>query len=103
LIVERHVLWTLPHPALALDRWRQLLRRDGRLVVIEGYWEGMKPRDEYSEINEHLPLVGGRPENEIAELIRSRSFSMVTTEPLMEPELWTQPPTHPRYLVTARR
>ena len=33
LIVERHVLWTLPHPASALDSWRHLLRRDGRLVV----------------------------------------------------------------------
>jgi SAM-dependent methyltransferase len=103
LIVERHVLWTLPHPASALDSWHHLLRRGGRLVLIEGHWEGMKPRDEYIEINDHLPLVGGRPDNEIAELIGSRGFSMVTMEPLMEPELWIQPPTHPRYLVTARR
>jgi SAM-dependent methyltransferase len=102
LIVERHVLWTLPHPASALDSWRQLLRRDGRLVLIEGHWEGMKPRDEYTEIYDRLPLFGGRPENEIAELIGSRGFSTVTTEPLMVPELWTQTPTHPRYLVIAR-
>jgi ubiquinone/menaquinone biosynthesis C-methylase UbiE len=102
LIVERHVLWTLPHPAAALDSWRQLLRCDGRLVLIEGHWEGMKPRDEYTEIYDHLPLFGGRPEHEIAELIGSRGFGTVTTEPLMEPELWTHPPTHPRYLVIAR-
>jgi ubiquinone/menaquinone biosynthesis C-methylase UbiE len=101
LIVERHVLWTLPHPASALDSWRHLLRRDGRLVLIEGQWEGMKPRDEYTEIYDHLPLFGGRPDKEIVELIRSRGFNMVTTEPLMEPELWIEPPTHPRYLVTA--
>jgi hypothetical protein len=31
LIAERHVLWTLPHPASALDTWRHLLRRDGQL------------------------------------------------------------------------
>lgn len=101
LIVERHVLWTLPHPASALDSWRHLLRRDGRLVLIEGHWEGMKPRDEYTEIYAHLPLFGGRPENEIAELIRSRGFSSLSTEPLMEPELWIAPPHHPRYLVIA--
>jgi SAM-dependent methyltransferase len=102
LIIERHVLWTLPHPATALDNWRQLLRRDGRLVLIEGLWQDLQPRDEYAEIHDRLPLFGGRPENEIAELIRSRRFSSVTTEPLMEPELWIEPPSHPRYLVIAR-
>ncbi|MBV8454562.1 MAG: class I SAM-dependent methyltransferase [Deltaproteobacteria bacterium] len=102
LIIERHVLWTLPHPASALDSWHHLLRRGGQLVLIEGQWEGMKPRDEYTEIYDRLPLFGGRPDQEIAELIRSRGFNTVITEPLMEPELWTEPPTHPRYLVTAR-
>jgi ubiquinone/menaquinone biosynthesis C-methylase UbiE len=101
LIIERHVLWTLPHPAAALDSWRQLLRRSGRLVLIEGQWEGMKPRDEYTEIYDRLPLFGGRPDKEIAELIRSCGFSSVTTEPLMESALWIEPPTHPRYLVIA--
>ncbi len=101
LIVERHVLWTLPHPAAALDSWRHLLRSDGRLVLIEGHWEGMKPRDEYAEIHDRLPLFGGRPENEIAGLVSSCGFSAVTTEPLMELELWIEPPSHPRYLLIA--
>ena len=26
LIIERHVIWTLPHPETALDTWRRLLR-----------------------------------------------------------------------------
>jgi ubiquinone/menaquinone biosynthesis C-methylase UbiE len=101
LIVERHVLWTLPHPELALDSWRRLLRSDGRLILIEGHWHGMKPHDEYVEIHERLPLFGGRPEEELVEFIRSCGFRGVTTEPLMQPELWTEPPSHPRYLVTA--
>jgi ubiquinone/menaquinone biosynthesis C-methylase UbiE len=101
LIVERHVLWTLPHPASALNSWRHLLRRDGRLLLIEGHWVGLEPRDEYAEIYDQLPLFGGRPEHEIAELIRSSGFGSVTTEALMEPELWTRSPTHPRYLVIA--
>ena len=101
LIVERHVLWTLPHPASALDSWRHLLRQSGRLALIEGLWEGLEPRDEYTEIYDSLPLFGGRPEGEIVELIRSCGFSSVITEPLMDPELWIQPPSHPRYLVIA--
>jgi SAM-dependent methyltransferase len=101
LVVERHVLWTLPHPASALTSWRHLLRRDGRLALIEGHWVGMEPRDEYTQIHHSLPLFGGRPENEVAELVRSSGFHSVTSEPLMEPELWTEPPSHPRYLVIA--
>jgi 2-polyprenyl-3-methyl-5-hydroxy-6-metoxy-1,4-benzoquinol methylase len=101
LIVERHVLWTLPQPASALALWRQLLRLNGRLALIEGHWKDMAPRDEYTQIYSHLPLFGGRPENEIAELIRSCGFGSVTTEPLMQSELWIEAPTHPRYLVIA--
>ena len=101
LIVERHVLWTLPHPDLALDAWRRLLRPDGRLVLIEGHWDAMERRDEYAEIYDRLPLFGGRPHEEIAALVRARGYSSVAVEPLMDPELWTEPPAHPRYLVIA--
>ena len=101
LVVERHVLWTLPHPKKALASWRDLLRPEGRLMLIEGHWHGMEPRDEYIEIHGHLPLFGGRPEDEIADLVRACGFSSVNTEPLMETELWVQPPTHQRYLLVA--
>jgi ubiquinone/menaquinone biosynthesis C-methylase UbiE len=101
LIIERHVLWTLPHPPAALENWRRLLKPDGRLVLIEGHWEGMTPRDEYREIYSDLPLFGGRPEKELVELICSQGFRKVSAETLMEPELWTEPPAHPRYLVEA--
>jgi SAM-dependent methyltransferase len=103
LIVERHVFWTLPHPLVALDSWRWLLREGGRLLLIEGQWKGMQPRDEYLEICDQLPLFGGRPVKEIAEMILSRGFRFVDSEPLMEPELWLETPAHLRYLIIARR
>jgi ubiquinone/menaquinone biosynthesis C-methylase UbiE len=102
LIVERHVLWTLPHPMAALDRWHRLLRNHGRLVLIEGHWVGLAPRDEYAAMHQELPLFGGRPENDITALIESQDFHSVEAEPLMDAELWIEPPSHPRYLVTAR-
>jgi ubiquinone/menaquinone biosynthesis C-methylase UbiE len=102
LIVERHVLWTLPHPEAALDAWRRLLRANGRVVLIEGHWGAMGLREEYAEIHDRLPLFGGRPEGEIAALVRMRGFVSVEAEPLMDPDLWTEPPAHPRYRVTAR-
>ncbi|MGW4110693.1 methyltransferase domain-containing protein [Actinosynnema sp. NPDC004786] len=38
VVLVRHVLWALPDPAAALDRWHALLRPGGRLVLIEGRW-----------------------------------------------------------------
>jgi len=102
LIIERHVIWTLPHPETALDTWRRLLRPGGRLMLIEGHWGPEVRREEYAEIHDRLPLFGGRPETEMAALVRAHRFASVTVEPLMDPELWTEPPDHPRYLVTAR-
>lgn len=101
LIVERHVLWTLPDPQIALRNWHKLLRSDGRLVLIEGHWGKAERRDEYAEIHDRLPLFGGRPENEMADLVLGCGYRSVTAEPLMDADLWTETPRHPRYLVMA--
>jgi ubiquinone/menaquinone biosynthesis C-methylase UbiE len=37
-IVCRHLLWTLPEPKEVLQRWAELLKEKGRLILIEGYW-----------------------------------------------------------------
>ncbi|MFF8728396.1 class I SAM-dependent methyltransferase [Streptomyces sp. NPDC015171] len=52
-VLVRHVLWTLPDPAGALRRWRDLLRPGdaarapggggGRFVLIEGVWGSLAP------------------------------------------------------------
>lgn len=38
VVLARHVLWAMPDPAEALDRWVGLLRPGGRLVLVEGRW-----------------------------------------------------------------
>jgi ubiquinone/menaquinone biosynthesis C-methylase UbiE len=35
LVVERHVIWTLPQPARGVQEWVRVLRPGGRLVAIE--------------------------------------------------------------------
>jgi SAM-dependent methyltransferase len=42
-VLVRHVLWALPDPAKALRRWAGLLRRGGRLVLVEGRWGEADP------------------------------------------------------------
>lgn len=37
-IVCRNLLWTLPDPTMALQRWHRLLRPGGRIIVSDGIW-----------------------------------------------------------------
>ena len=37
-VVNRYVLWSLPDPKRALSEWRRVLRRGGRLVIVDGTW-----------------------------------------------------------------
>lgn len=38
VVLCRHVLWTLPDPGAALDRWAELLASGGTFCLIEGVW-----------------------------------------------------------------
>ena len=38
VVLSRHVLWAMDDPALALDRWLELLAPGGTLLLVEGSW-----------------------------------------------------------------
>jgi ubiquinone/menaquinone biosynthesis C-methylase UbiE len=38
VVINRHLLWTLPHPEKALLAWRRIVRPGGRVIVIDGVW-----------------------------------------------------------------
>jgi ubiquinone/menaquinone biosynthesis C-methylase UbiE len=38
VVLSRHLLWAMPDPSLALERWIQLLKPSGLLVLVEGFW-----------------------------------------------------------------
>jgi SAM-dependent methyltransferase len=42
IVMERHVLWTLPDPAATLKAWRQVAP-SGRLILFEGLWGAVDP------------------------------------------------------------
>ncbi|GAA0954265.1 class I SAM-dependent methyltransferase [Virgisporangium aurantiacum] len=37
-VTNRHLLWTLREPATAMANWKRLLRPNGRLVAVDGFW-----------------------------------------------------------------
>lgn len=86
VVLCRHVLWALPQPAVVLQRWANLLKPGGRLVLIEGYWSAGGLHAE--EVVAALPPV----------------LTNVTVDQLSgEPQLWGGPVNDERYAVIARQ
>src|SRR5262249_45381154 len=94
LAVSRHVLWTLPHPEAALDEWIRVLRPGGRVVVIDGSQyndasappqrENARTSAEYAGVGDQLPFYGGRPLEEIEQLLRRHDLVDVASDPLVD-------------------
>jgi len=93
LVVSRHVLWTLPHPEMAIDEWVRVLRDGGRLAVIDGQFdpcflthqrENARTSAEYAEIGDQLPFLGGRPREEIEALLRGHGLVNVGSDPVLD-------------------
>ena len=43
VVVNRHLLWTLPHPKQALSEWKRVVRPGGMVVVVDGRWDDGRP------------------------------------------------------------
>jgi SAM-dependent methyltransferase len=85
VVLGRHVLWAMPDPDEALQRWVRLLRPQGLLLLAEGrWWTG-----------------GGLTAAETTELVL-RHRSEVVVEQLDDPAFWGAPITDERYLVASR-
>lgn len=83
VVINRHILWTMPHPSQAVNEWTRVLKPGGSLIVIDGDWffdsfknnfqiflgklltlisgKGNLFRNSGSGIREHLPMT--KPEN----------------------------------------
>jgi SAM-dependent methyltransferase len=83
-VLCRHVLWALPDPAGALQRWAELLRPDGTLLLVEGSW------------HTGAGLTAARTE----ELLRGAGRSS-TTYRLADDVLWGGPISDERYLIVS--
>ena len=83
VVLARHVVWALPDPARALDRWSTLA---GRLVLIEGRWN----------------TGAGLTASSLTGMLDPR-LSDVRVEPLDDPALWGGKIDDERYAVLATR
>ena len=93
LAISRHLLWTLPHPAAAIDEWIRVLQPGGRLVILDGQFDVGAPAKsggsargsaEYAAISDRLPFFGGRPRDEIEALLTGHGLVNVGGDSLLD-------------------
>ncbi len=85
VILTRHVLWALPEPARALERWAALLAPGGRLVLVEGLWS-----------------TGAGLESDHVRGLVPLSLPDVVVHELSDPALWGHKLVDSRYVLVAR-
>jgi len=61
VVVNRHVIWNLPHPEMAIKEWTRITKPGGSVGVINGVFSSRKNRWEepYRSTFERLPLAEG--------------------------------------------
>jgi ubiquinone/menaquinone biosynthesis C-methylase UbiE len=93
LVISRHVLWTLPHPEVAIDEWIRILRPGGRLVIVDSKAdapaafppsENARTSSEYAAVGDQLPFLGGRSREEIEVMVRAHGLAHVSSDPLLD-------------------
>ena len=82
VVLSRHVLWAMPDPTAAFDRWVDLLAPDGVVVLVEGRWS----------------TGAGLTAAEAERIVRT-ARSEVTIRPLPEPVYWGKDIQDERYLL----
>ena len=85
LLVARHLLWALPDLAQALDRWANLLKPAGRLILIEGFWS----------------TGGGLHAAQILAALPPALSLIATINLSDQPDYWDKPVSDERYAIIA--
>lgn len=83
-VLSRHVLWAMPDPVAAFDRWTRLLKPDGVVVLVEGRWH----------------TGGGLTAAQAEQIVRTRR-SNVEVKHLPEAVYWGKDITDERYLLVS--
>ena len=57
VVINRHLLWTLPHPDTAISEWLRVVKPGGKVIIIDGDWKvwakKFKEHEEEPEGDEH--------------------------------------------------
>jgi ubiquinone/menaquinone biosynthesis C-methylase UbiE len=115
VIVNRHLVWTLPHPEIALEEWHRVLKNGGVVLIIEGIWKdksvsvrakrilsdglakilGHTHGGHYDEkLRSQLPYDGGVPEETMISDLEHAGFTGICSRDIMYIQEIQKPQQH---------
>ncbi len=53
VVINRHLLWTLPHPGEAIDSWIKVVKPGGKVIIIDGDWKAYANKSKERDNAEH--------------------------------------------------
>jgi ubiquinone/menaquinone biosynthesis C-methylase UbiE len=91
VVTNRHLLWTLRDPETAVANWRRILRPDGMVLAVDGFWfanEDSKDPDNPNVFDQHytpetraaLPFMPLDDTGPIVETFERAGYSDVRAE-----------------------
>jgi len=57
VVINRHVLWTMPKPKKAVAEWARVLKPGGKLVIIDGDWTHYSAKKSLWKIASNLAIL----------------------------------------------
>ncbi len=87
VIVCRHLLWALPDKEQVLQRWADLLKPDGRFLLVEGFWH----------------TGAGLHTDEIVSALPVGMTQIAIQDLAAQPDLWGSKVTDERYMIVAHK
>lgn len=85
VVVGRHILWALQEPAAVLARWLHLLKAEGRLILVEGFWD----------------TGSGLHAGEIVSALRASASNIIVQDLAGRPEFWGKNVYDERFAIIA--
>lgn len=109
MVINRHLLWTIPHPEGSLKEWIRVLKPGGKLVIIDGDWfyknpwysvqiflgklliavtEFRNPWDTHgdysSEIKKNLPMIQDKNARNLYAMVKDTTLTDVIVKELTD-------------------
>jgi len=103
LVVARHLIWTLPNPAGAVQAWQRVLKPEGRIALFEGHHGEKKILPGYDRIHDLLPFYGGMEGQELADFFSVQGLANIELIPLMDATLWGGEPDRQRFVIVGTK
>lgn len=107
VVINRHLVWTLPHPDQAIAEWKRVLKPGGKLIILEGNWHYNRLPDRISaffgrcllslqegrnafshqedygqELRASLPMLQSQNAKRLGQMVEAAGFDSVTVLPL---------------------